>query len=121
MTKVRRTQSGFAWLELVLALAILALLGQLFPSVERLIYLVFDIRNWSQLAWIIANLMVVTTLVCIRFSCELLSLRQTADGGHSARMSIDAVEKERRSKSVELKKERELYQRMHDARKRQSY
>lgn len=54
---------GYAWLELLLALAIGALLLQLFPRAAS----AFDVRLWSQQAWFAVNAVVLATLLVFRF------------------------------------------------------
>lgn len=69
MTRRRRT--GFAWLELLLALAAVALVLQLFPSLTTTLRNALDFRAWSRFTWFAMNLLVLLGLVGIRFGPEL--------------------------------------------------
>ena len=51
--------TAFALLELLLAIALLALVIQLIPAM--------DIQNWSRSAWTIANASVLAILLAVRF------------------------------------------------------
>ena len=70
MAAVRSTgRSGFAWLELLMVLAGLALVLQLFlPSVWWAMVSSLDVRNWSRLTWFLVNLGVLVALVGIRLA-----------------------------------------------------
>ncbi len=64
-------RSGFAWLELLLALAILALVLQLFPSVWVGTLWALDVRNWPRTVWFAVNCVLLLALVGIRFDTDL--------------------------------------------------
>lgn len=64
-------RSGFAWLELVLALAFLALLFQVFPSLWIDLLSALDIRTWPRTTWFALNLLVLFGLFGVRFGPDL--------------------------------------------------
>jgi len=68
----RSFRSGFAWLELLLVLAVPALLFQLFPSLWSGTLWALDVRNWPRTVWFAGNVVVVVLLVAIRFGPELV-------------------------------------------------
>lgn len=65
----RRT--GFAWPELLLALAAIALVLQLFPSLATTLLAALDFRAWPRGTWFAANVLVLIGLVGVRFGPEL--------------------------------------------------
>jgi hypothetical protein len=58
---------GFTWLELLLALAAIALVLQLWPSLGRALWRALDIRDWSSKTWMILNAFVLMGLISARF------------------------------------------------------
>lgn len=112
MTAKRYNCSGFAWLELLLVLAFLALVIQVFPSAWRSLVWAVDVRNWSRGVWMTLNFGVVLVLFGIRFGPGLL------DASRKPRKRV-ARECEQHEKQLTAKEERELYERMREARKRQ--
>jgi hypothetical protein len=67
-----RLRSKVGWLETLLYLAGLALLLQLFPGLWIRFWekatAILDPRSWSQVSWIVANLVIVLALVSVRFA-----------------------------------------------------
>ena len=62
-------RSSFGWPELLLVLAVVSLILQLFfPSVW---WAIVDVRQWSRPTWFVVNLVVVLTLVGIRLAPEV--------------------------------------------------
>ncbi len=112
MQKLIRT--GFAWLELLLALASLALLFQLFPSLWIGTLWALDIRNWPRTVWFAANMMVVFTLVAIRFGPNLYT-------DWRERRERRVSERAKQLKQQKLKEQRETLERMKEAQKRRVY
>lgn len=107
-------RSGFAWLELLLVLAIVALMLQLIPQWGVRVLESLDFRNWSRSVWFGLNLLMVLGAVGIRFAPELaVALRTSRKRGTRTR-PLSAEEEQRK-----LKEERELYARMIKARQRQ--
>ena len=111
MIKISSTpNSAFVRLELVLVLASIALLFQLFPSLWFNLVTIIDIRKWPHGTWISVN--VVILLFRVRFGPEL-----SAEWCQKC-LRICANRK-RDEKQLSVKQERALYARMHEARKRQ--
>ena len=67
----RRT--GAAWLEILLVLAFLSLLFQVFPSLWMLLWQAFDVRQWSRTTWMTLNDVVLVALFGVRFIPEALA------------------------------------------------
>jgi len=113
-----RARSGFAWLELLLGLAAIALLFQFFPSLFQSLYqnLVWgiDLRNWSQLTFFLVNVGVVLALVSVRFGPGLVEDWRK----RQKRMAEEHVKAE---KAQGLKEQREIVERMKSAQKRRIY
>jgi len=105
---------GFAWLELLLALAILAVLFQLFPSLWVGTVWALDVSNWPRTIWFAANLVVVFALVAIRFGPDLYA-------DWHERRERRAAERTKIQKQQELKEQRETLERMQQARSRRIY
>lgn len=66
---IAHRRAGIAWLELLLVLAFLALLFQVFPS----LWFALDFRTWSRTTWFTLNLFVLFGLFGIRFGPDLYS------------------------------------------------
>jgi hypothetical protein len=62
---------GFAWLEVLVALALLALSVQFFPSLFKQLFRLADIRQWPTYLWIVINGIIILALTCIRFGPNL--------------------------------------------------
>jgi prepilin-type N-terminal cleavage/methylation domain-containing protein len=58
---------GFAILELLLVLAIIALVLQLIPGLQDRLLGAVDFRTWSRASWIVANLALFLALLWLRF------------------------------------------------------
>ena len=112
--KTQRIRAGFAWPELLLALALVALVLQLFPSLWFGILWALDVRNWPRTVWFAANWVVVFTLVAIRFGPDLYS-------DWRVRCSRVAIDRAKRQKQQELKEQREMLARTKEAMKRRVY
>jgi hypothetical protein len=110
----QRRFGGFVWVELVLMLAVLVLLFQLFPSLWIGLVRSLDVRNWSRSVWMMLNLGVVLALFSIRFVPGLCS------DWRERRMRV-AVEHEKRAKQAALKEQRETLERLKAGRARRLY
>jgi uncharacterized membrane protein YqjE len=106
--------AGFAWLELLLALAVLALLLQFFPQVGRLVLWIFDVRNWPRSIWFFGNLGILFILIALRFGPGLVEDWRS----RKSRLAADVAEKHRQQ---ELKKQRENLERLKQAQRRRIY
>ncbi|MEM6484574.1 MAG: hypothetical protein AAF662_06265 [Pseudomonadota bacterium] len=112
---------GFAWLEVLLALAIVMLLVQLVPSQSRFLlnWSLHSINplNWSQATWLVVN---VLAIVALALAASWASIKEQLNRRRSEsrhrRQSEEATTKQR-----ELAEERALYERMHEARKRRDF
>ena len=114
---LRRRQAyrtGFAWLELLLVLAILALFFQFFPSLWTGALWALDPRHWPRTVWFAANGAVLLVLVAIRFAPDLYHDWRAWHG----RLAADHLKSQ---KQQELKEQREMLERMQEARKRQVF
>jgi uncharacterized membrane protein YqjE len=111
MKAIPLTRSGLARIELLLLIALVALLFQLFPSLWTSTLIAIDIRNWPRTIWFALNWIVVASLVAIRFGPELfMAWRQRRERiAHERKISH-----ERR----ELKQQRETIERIQQARSR---
>ena len=77
MPSRRRLRLGAAWLEMLLILAFLALIFQVFPSLWKLLWQGFDVRRWSRTTWLALNVAVLVALFGVRFIPETIaSLRE---------------------------------------------
>jgi hypothetical protein len=99
-------------IELLFGLATLGLLFQLFPGLWVMFLGAVDLRNWSRGTWMGLNLIVVFVLLGFRFIPVLFSGRRKPRRGIAARW-------EKPEKRLTMNEERELYERMREARKRQ--
>jgi hypothetical protein len=102
---------GLACLELLLVLAILALVHQLFPSLWAVAIWAADVRNWPRTIWFAATWMVLIALLAIRFGPDLYhDWRQ-----RRTRFTVKQAQKE---KQLRLKEEREILAQRMEAMKR---
>lgn len=108
-------RGGFGKLELLLVLAFVSLLFQVFPSLWHGTLWIIDVRNWSRGVWMLLNAAVVFALFAIRFGPDLFHDWQK----RQSRTKINPEQREKQVKDMELKEQRELFKRMQEARKRQ--
>ncbi len=107
-------RSGFAWLELLLALAMLALVLQLFPRAGQTLVWMLDVRNWPRTVWFGANLIVLLVLVAVRFGPQLVEeWRERRE-----RLSSEHTKEE---KQREIRAQREALERMQQAKRKRIY
>jgi type VI protein secretion system component VasK len=107
-------RQGEVRLELLLVLAVVALVFQLVPALGNITLWALDVRNWPRTAWFAVNWLVVITLVAIRFGPDL---RQQ----WRERRERLASERATKQKQHELKEVRETLERMQQARARRIY
>ncbi len=110
MTRRLNASPGFAWLELLLALAMVALVLQLFPPLLVLV----DFRNWSRSTWFAMNMVVVLALLTFRFGPDLLSDWR----GRQQRLAAD---REKAEHIETCKVQREAIERVKRSRRRRMY
>jgi hypothetical protein len=107
-------RSGLARLEILLAIAVVALVFQLNPSLFNKL----DVRRWSGGAWFAANAILFAILCLFRLVPEFVAdarqgpVKRRPTAAERAKTESTAERKQR------MKEERELYQRMKDARRR---
>jgi hypothetical protein len=103
---------GVAWLEILLVLAVLALVFQVFPQLWFSTLWALDVRNWSRGVWFVLNIGVVLVLFGIRYAPEVNQEWKRRRGNRIRHRTEDDEQRK-------LREERELYERMKEARKRQ--
>lgn len=64
----QQRHAGATWLEILLALAFLSLLFQVFPSLWKPHRYALDVRQWSSAAWMTLNITVLLALFGLRFA-----------------------------------------------------
>lgn len=67
LSRTREKTGGFAFLEVLFVLAIVALLFQAHPSLWFRLIAELDVRNWSRAAWIRLNIGVIVALIGFRY------------------------------------------------------
>jgi hypothetical protein len=112
MNLIARNRRGLIRLELLLMLATLALLFQLFPSLVIALSRALDLRYWPAGVWLSVNVAILIALLSQRFGAEFyMQRRQRRPRRSSSRQLL--------VKQSTLNEERALYERMNEARKRQ--
>lgn len=74
--RLKRKPIRIPWLELILAIAAVALLFQFFPAVAATAWRIIDVRNWSRPTWFLVNLAGVVLLCVYRYAPHLLPFRR---------------------------------------------
>lgn len=108
------SRNGVAWLELLLAIAVIFLVLQLVPSLGQTVLYAADFRNWPRTVWFAANLGIVTLLLAVRFGPYLL--QDWRDRQQHLRSEHTKAEK-----ASALKKHREAIEQMKASRRRRIY
>jgi hypothetical protein len=67
MSEFRDSRFGGVWWETAIAIAVVCIVFQLFPAMPRVLVDLLDFRDWSRSAWLTANLVVLFTLLVVRF------------------------------------------------------
>jgi prepilin-type N-terminal cleavage/methylation domain-containing protein len=106
--------AGFALLELLLALAVLTLILQIFPDAGRLALWSLDVRNWPRTIWFVGNVGVLLLLIALRFGPQLRDDWRT----RRSRLTSEIAEKHRKQ---ELKEQRDTLERLKQAQRRRIY
>jgi len=114
MSRFRIERRGGVRLELLLVLAVAALVFQLIPPLWTGTLWALDVRNWPRTIWFAANLVVVVTLVAIRFGPDLYD-------DWRMRHERRAAERAKKQKQQELHEQRETLERLQQARSRRIY
>ena len=110
--------AGMGWLELLLLLAVVGLLGQVFPGAATAVFSWLDIRQWSQLTWMLLNLFVVLLLVGVRFGPEIREKHAEMARQRARAAARKREKRERERKKQELKEQRKMLERIKEGRKR---
>jgi hypothetical protein len=119
MTHRRYARTGVAWLELLLVLAVLALLLQVFPSLIVDLRSVLDLRNWTVWSWFSAFCVLFALLCVIRYVPEIADGFKEQGQRNAFKRSRRKSQDDVAAKLRQMDQERELYRRMMEARKRQ--
>jgi type VI protein secretion system component VasK len=114
MHDLRSLRHGIAWLELLLALALIMLILQLVPSLGQIALLALDFRNWPRTVWFGLNIIVVALLLGIRFVPGLIA-------DWNKRQHRLLLEKTKAEKVRKLKQKQETMARMQQSRRRRMY
>lgn len=72
MHSKRTDRWGAAWLEVLIAIAFMVLVFQLFPSFAMKLTEIVDMRYWSRLTWFLVNTGVMLLLVVVRFGPNII-------------------------------------------------
>jgi hypothetical protein len=106
--------SRWRFVDGLFVVACIALSAQLFPAVYETIGLVIDVRRWPSAIWLLLNVVVVLVLVCLQFGPDLYQQWR-------ARKSRLAADLEKRQRQQKLKEEKEMFERLRQARSRRLY
>ncbi len=112
--KHSRNRSGQVWIEVLLVVALIALILQLFPAVGAQVVSGLDPRSWPRSVWFALNLLVVIVLVTVHGWPSLLTQRHHSTAKNSKAPSDSELEQQKK-----LQAERELYARTIKARQKQ--
>lgn len=107
-------RGGFAWLELLLVLAICGLILQLFPSVGVGLLWAINPLNWPRTFWFALNFAIIIALVGVRFGPDLYHDWAKA-------REEKALEQQKAEKQQALKQERQRLEQVKESRKRRIY
>jgi len=121
MQRPHGIRSGFAWMELLLGLAAIALLFQFYPALFHRFSWVVDLRNWSQLTFFLMNVVVVLVLVGVRFGSDWKESWEKSGKGHRKIITMKRAKKGKSAEEKDLKKERETIKRIIEGRSRRIY
>lgn len=124
MQRQRSKLAGFAWLELLLALAAIALFFQMFPSAWSRLFQMFgaifrgvvwavDFRGWSRSVWFIVNVVMVLSLIGIRYGPEMKESWKEQREASALSRCKETEKLERAKKRKESREMRERYQEKH--------
>lgn len=101
-------------LESFLAIAVVALLFQLFPSLWFATLWGLDVRNWPRTVWFIGNGMILLTLLAVRFAPDLYAEWKVSQTRKWA-------DQDKKRHQRELKEQREAIRRIQESRERRLY
>ena len=118
MTWVRRKCDGFAWLEMLIALAVLSLVLQLAPSLRASLIHAIDVRNWSSVAWFAVNAVFLLILCLIKYGPDYWADMRDRSGKRRRVASGNACAAERKREAAA---KREMLQGIRDSRRRRMW
>jgi hypothetical protein len=104
----------FAWLEILLVLAIVLVILQVFPSLWFTLVRMLDVRNWSRSFLMILSVGILLVLFGVQFGPHLYQDWQQ----HRLRLE---VERKKEEKQRVLKEQREMFERLQRGRRRRIY
>jgi hypothetical protein len=112
---------GFAWLELLLALAALALVIQLVPSAPEAIGRMLDVRTWSGAMWFAVNAIFFAILCSMKYAPDIMAgvRERRARRGTAVADQLKAKTIEERKR--QLAEKRNFYQGVRDSRRRRMW
>lgn len=116
----RLSPLGFGRLELLLVLAFLALLFQVFPALWLGLLWALDVRNWPREVWLAINVGVVLALFAIRFGPELAAGRRSSPSKRPKGPESGSDPHETDWRKLSAKEQEALFRRMEAARRKQS-
>lgn len=120
----RYRRAGLAWAELLLALAILSLLFQIYSdetiSLSRRLAWKLNPSNWTYGMAFLLNLIVVSLLCSIAYGKKGLEAIKRWAADKKQLQAANQAKSEKKKSKAELEEERALYARMLEARKKQS-
>jgi hypothetical protein len=93
-------RANFVKFEVLLVIAIVALLLQVFPAAGKTVLWMLDVRNWPRTVWFWLNFVAVLSLLVMRFGPALVEDWKT-------RRSRLETEREGRERQRQLKEKRE--------------
>lgn len=105
---------NIGFLEVLLVIALVGLFIQLFPELWQRLILALDVRQWSPVAWLVANALLVVALVAVRYRDDVKqawqSRQQRAEKrrGEVAR-ARQAVAARQRREDIEAARSRRMY------------
>jgi type VI protein secretion system component VasK len=107
-----RCSLGFARLDLLLGLGVLAIIVAVVPPFWRIAEPVLDVSSWPRWVWIVANVVAIIVVVVVWQGPALFERRHE-------RRTKQIVKSAEVDKQKQLAEQRELFKRMQEARKRQ--
>jgi hypothetical protein len=114
MVRRKDLRLGAAWFELLLAIAFVILLFQVFPRLWNDSIWLIDVRNWSRTSLLLVNLLVIMALGSIRLWPSIVHSWQDRSEKRSA-------ERMQREKRAALKEQKETLARLKEGQKRRLY
>jgi hypothetical protein len=121
MRRIQKLRQGVAWLEILLALAVLSLVIQLFPGAPLTAARMLDVRNWSSWIWFAVNAILFAIFCGIKYAPYVIA--QVREDRHRRaaavveRSKVKGIEDRKR----EAAEKRTFYQRVRESRRRRMW